>query len=86
MSDHPAGMSNGAVLAIGAGAGFLTFGAMFAIFMARNKDQIQQDTSPAGATIAEEAVKSYLATRVGLTTEKLQQISQLVHRIQNLGG
>lgn len=79
-------LSQGKSLAIGAAAGGVVFTVLFAVWLKTNIAGIQAEVAPSGRTIAEEAVKSYLANRVGLTSERLQQVGATVRAVQRLTG
>lgn len=78
--------SQAMAVGIGALAGGAAFTVLFAVWLKTNIASIQQSVAPSGRTIAEEAVKSYLASRVGLTTERLQQIRGTVAAVSHLTG
>ncbi len=74
------------LILVGAAAGAAAFTVLFAAWLKTNMGAIKQNVAPTGRTIAEEAVKSYLASRVGLTTERLQQISRTITQVRHLTG
>lgn len=81
----PGELSDGKVAAIGAAAGGAVFAVLFATWLKTNMDQIQARTAPTGRSVAEMAVRSYMAERVGLTDEKLRMIRDTVQRFRQMG-
>ena len=73
-------------LALGAGVGAVTFAAWLFLWLKSNQAGIESRSSAFGETVAQAAVRQYMADRVGLTDERLSDIRRLTRVFQPAGG